>query len=475
MTKARIVSELVKAPHGKLDEYRKVGEVAAHEDADFYAHLVAWNAANGQVRDAKVALPVIALAGVLDGEHESNALAHVAMLDPRNLLRALEMARENKPMRRSMQLRRLTERYLRAREDVEGWWDRTALQHRASMKRLYALYHIKPSHRALQVLFLDAPPVGSVFDRVRTLKLMSDNEAAGTILEHRVPFLVAAGALGERAKAPSLMLAMLERMTPTEVVTNTKMLERYGVRTNPALRAAYEAKLEEVAKSKRATLKTTRAAQQQGDAVLRTKLQAAQEKQIDAARVKGKWLILADRSGSMQHAIESARVIAATLARYAEEVHLVFFNVAPTYFDVTGKTYDEVLQMTRHVTAAGGTSIGCGLQYAVERQLEFQGVAIVSDGGENTLPLFASVYERTEQPPVYFYLLRGGDLDSLSPQMARAGHDMQTFDLRGGVVDYTSLPNLVATMRVGRYALLDEIMGTTLARLEDAFTFKART
>ena len=41
----------------------------------------------------------------------------------------------------------------------------------------------------------------------------------------------------------------VERMTPTELVTNTKMLEKLGIKTNPALRGAYEKALERTAAS----------------------------------------------------------------------------------------------------------------------------------------------------------------------------------------------------------------------------------
>jgi hypothetical protein len=56
---------------------------------------------------------------------------------------------------------------------------------------------------------------------------------------------------------------------------------------------------------------------------------------------------------------------------------LVFFNTMPTYHDVTGKTLDEINAITKHVRAGGGTSIGCGLKYIMDRGLEVDGNAIV--------------------------------------------------------------------------------------------------
>lgn len=472
--KPRIIAELARATHGDLAAYRPLGGQVAASDPEFFAHLIAWNHVRGQVRDSKVALPVIALGAPGDvrsffgGLYDENAVAHVASLDPRNLVRALDFARGG-THKRTVHLRKLVAMYLRAREAAPGWWERSALQHRASMKTLYARFHIKPGPIA-KPLFSGDYPAGSLLAAVRDLRGMDAAEAAGTILTRRIPFLVAAGALGSRVREPALLGALLDQMSPTEVVTNMKMLDRFGVRAVPDLRARLDAKLEEVARSKAATLKTTRAAQQQTSAPVRARLEAAQEKQLDGAAVKGQWLILADRSPSMSASIEASKLIAATLSRYAEAVHLIFFDGTPRYIgDLAGRTYEQVLEATRTITAGGsGTSIGCGLRYAIERKLDFQGIVLVTDGGENSSPFFAAVYEKLEdQPSIYYYLL-AGDSPVLGKSLRDRGIEFQEFDLRGSRVDYTSLPNLVLTMRVGRYELLDEIMAQPLLRLEDA-------
>jgi len=48
---------------------------------------------------------------------------------------------------------------------------------------------------------------------------MSISEAAGVIIERRIPFLIAVGALGEKIKNKDLVLAIIERMSPTELIT----------------------------------------------------------------------------------------------------------------------------------------------------------------------------------------------------------------------------------------------------------------
>lgn len=477
LTKNQIITALTKSPHGKLSEYVPIGLGAASQEPEFFAHMIAWNEKKGQIRDSKVALPVLSLScATFPEDFLSNSLAHLALLSPRDFVRGLRFAMTIKTPGRMKSLKRLAERYLRAREANWAWFEKTAVQHRRTLKELYALTHTKPSTMAEGVLFKGERPRGSIFEAVANLKDMAATEAAGTIMEKRIPFLIAMGALGAKAKEPDLVLALIGRMSPTELVTNTKLLERLGVKTVPALRAAFEAGLVKAAKSKKATLKTTAAADTfSEDDPLREKLRALQEKQIAAvkreAALEGNWIVLGDKSGSMQASIEASRHIAATLAKLANgTVSLIFFDVTPRYIDATGKDYDKLLALTKHVTADGGTSIGCGLMCAIEKKLEVDGIAIVSDGGENAAPMFAPTYKAYcqsvgKQIPVYLYKLRGNEADKFTPAMKAADIDIQTFDLTGGV-DYYSLPTLAQTMRVQRYGLIEEIMDCPLLDLD---------
>lgn len=467
LTKQRIVAELVRSVHGKLDEYLPIAQQGAKEDPEFMAHLIAWNEQKGQIRDSKIALPVAVM--VPSYGYVENSLAHMALLDPRSLVKALDFARGRISQRALAQ--RLVEPYLRARESKFGWWEKTAMQHRQSLKTLYAKNHIKPSPFADRILFNGEKPKGTVFADIANLKDMPPLEAAGVIMERRLPFLVVVSALGKKAKDTELVLALIERMSATELVTNTKMLERLGVKEVPALRAAYEAGLQKVIASKAATLKTTRAAQAQTDEKLKAKLVSAQEKQLQNISIEGDWLVLGDKSGSMQNAIEVARVVAATLAKVVKgKVHLIFFDNMPRHLDVTGQTYEQILALTRGVNAVGGTSIGCGVQWALDKGLDISGIAIVSDGGENVTPYFPETYQKMVQRldhdiPVYFY--RVGYGDNLTQRMTHAGLDMQVFPVTDA--DYYSLPNLVQTMRANRYSLTDEIMASKLLTLDEVF------
>jgi hypothetical protein len=497
VTKNQIISELTKSPHGKLREYLAIGQLAAQNEPDFLAHLIAWDRTHGQIRDAKAALPIVSL--TVPGfpqELVENSLAHLTFLNPRELLKAYRFALDVRPLGHIRQLKRVIADYLHMKEGKK--WDFTAIQHRAVLKELYSLADVKPgSDRVNIVLFghtleerlkakaegrqpVRSPlPKGSIFEAVANLRNMSSKEAAGTILERKIPFLIAHGALGNKIKDPDLVLALIERMSPTEVVTSTKMLEKLGVKEVPALRAAFEDALKRAAVSKKNVLKTTRAAEAIGDEKLKAKLHAVQEKQIQNMSIEGNWLILGDKSGSMSQCIEASRHVAGTLAKMVKgSVTLTFFDQTPLMIDVTGFGYEEILKKTRNVNANGGTSIGCGLRSAMLSHIEIDGIAIVSDGLENSPPFFSDEYRRLLQVadkdiPVYFYRCgaenRGWGDQEFAESMKKNGFDLQVFEL-GIDIDYYSIPNLVQSMRTNPYSLVDEIMATPLLKLSEAFS-----
>ena len=141
-------------------------------------------------------------------------------------------------------------------------------------------------------------------------------------------------------------------------MTNTKALQARGLKTDGRIKAAYEEALGRKDKPGRGpanVLKATTAAEAIEDEGIKAKLQVMQERRLDEMSVEGDWLVLGDKSGSMTSAIETARLIAGTLARLTKgRVSLVFFDVVPYFHDVTGKTYEEIVGITKRVQAGGG-------------------------------------------------------------------------------------------------------------------------
>jgi len=463
----RAVSMLLKSPHGELKGYVEPTQRTGEQDPEFLARLTAWNLKNGKIRDSKVALPVISL-GIekisAEPEFLDNALAAFASLSPREMVRSMRFAYEI-PGVSKRKLAKVAAAKLAALESKPAKFARVAMQHKHSLQEMYALSHTKANEQARQLVFGRGEKT-----IVGQLAGMSDAEAAGTILEMKIPFLAAAGALGKRSSSPVILSALMRNMTPTEVVTNIKRLEKLGVRQDAALRAELEDKMAAVSSSTTAILKTSKAAALLAGTETGEKLAATQERQLDAIGVKGNWLILADKSGSMEQCIEAARHVAATLARVSEgETQLTFFDTNATSFPVTGKSYEEISSISRFVRANGGTSIGIGVRHALASKFSADGIVIVTDGEENANPRFHEEYVRyTEflgkEVPVYVYRI-GRERNSLEDRCERDGISLQVFDIAG--VDYYSLPNLILTMRTNMFSLSDEIMSQPLLRLAD--------
>jgi len=477
-TKPQIIAALTQSPHGNLDAYAPIAAQAVATDPDFYAHLVAWNALKGQVRDAKVALPVLGLVPPVDPVHLENALAHLVALDPREFLRALTFARTQNGVS-GRRLRRVVALYLRDLEAVFPSWERMAVQYRDALKTLYTRWHVNASPFARRLLVEGAAETTdrSRFGVIKALPTMPAEEAAEAIRRLRLPFLVVSSLMGRRLGEQPIMAAVIERMSPTDLVRQAKALKRRGVLDHPELRAVYERAIEAAARkpgrAQRATLKATKAAdvvETAGDPRTAGLLRRLQERQLDAlGGVSGRWLLLADRSGSMSSAVDLAKEIAAVLARMASNVVLIYYDTSPQRFEVSGKTLEEIRALTRHIRPAGGTDAWCGLEPSIASREVFDGIAIVSDGGENTPGRFAQVFERycavvNAEPTLYLYRV-DGDADRLSPQLPGI---MTVFDLKGQNMDYHSLPNLVQTMRTGRHSLTDEIYATPLVTLAEA-------
>lgn len=513
LDKRSIIAELTRSEHGDLSTYLPVGLQAAREDSNFYAHLVAWNHVKGQVRDSKLALPVIAIAGngISTGAFQrnvaewpsqmvapliENALAHLADLSPQIFKRAvLETTRFDKATKKSVTVapfietarapkrlfRRLVTRYLRDLEANRRQFEYTAVLHRKTLHELYAHWRVPAPEWVSRILYKGVrgkpkdPTDVEIFQKIRQLHLMPLEEAAGTIVKYKIPFLVARGALGKKASETDTALALIKAMSPTELVTNTSWLTKLGIKTNPVLRAAYEEALGKAATSKKAkvVLKTTRAAEALiDDDVISGKLNALQEVQLDkTGGIDGNWLVLGDKSGSMQGAIEVATQIAAILARLVKgRVHLAFFDLEPYWVEVTGKTLEEIKSITMRVQASGGTNMACGIKMATERRLAVDGIVFISDGANHGLPVVPAYRTYCDklslEPTVYFYKLHG-ESDSFSGECASGGLDVTTYDLRHKPIDHNSLLDLALTMRVGKYTLIDEIMAMPLRTLDE--------
>lgn len=489
-----VMNTLIKSSHGNLDSYRATALEAVEQDSEFLAHIIAWNHVNGQVRDSKIALPMLALRNAQDAEYAENALAALMYLDPRSLVKAYQFHKELvtkghviKGGNRSM-LQKVLRQYVLNIESSQNRWTRVALQHRASLKTLYAISHTKPSAAAQAILFDKKYPTASVFAKLGQLKDMSAQEAAGTILNYQIPFQIAIGAL-QRTKEdlrnnPEFLLALMSGMSGQQLLNSTNFLETMGVFENKMLKSEYDKALDRAKKdNKVSTLKADKAMQHvkgNGANKVTAALANLSQEKIAQVSIDGRWVILGDCSGSMDESVELASEVAGVVASLVkEDVHLIFFNDSIRYFNMTGKTTEQIRHITRGIRADGGTVCGIGLQYLEDHNIEIDGIILVSDGADSAYSWtdcnqtsFTRGYENyckkfDKEPSIYFLHVEG-QRDILTSDLEDRNLIFSRFEL-SNKTDYYAIPNLVKTFKTTKFGLMDEIMQTPLLTLAGVF------
>lgn len=387
-------------------------------------------------------------------------------------------------------------RYLAYKEVEPGKWNRLAARHRRSLKALYAKTHCPMPEWASKILFGSQYAPGSIFADIANLKNMAPTQVAATIQKWHLSPLVISGAMaGAKAKlGDSLVVgATMDQMSDTETITRAASLERKGMVKDAALKEKFRGKVAKATKSNKATLKTSVAAEEVEDEGLKTMLRELQERQIEAQKnagrgIDGNWLVIADRSQSQEIAIQLGVHIAVAITKFVTgRVWLAFCNGEVNAVEVTGKSLEEVTGMAKFVIASGSTSYGVGLAWALDKRLDLDGVAIVGDGGENSIPLFRDAYKQYEKfkdkaLPVYLYqtycppqfaMSSNGSPRLFRQHMDQVGIPFTVFDLTSGKVDYFSIPNLVQSMNASRFGVVEKIMASPLVTLDQVLPLSA--
>jgi hypothetical protein len=352
------------------------------------------------------------------------------------------------------------------------FFDRAAVRGRKAMKHLYASLHIKPSVRANAVLFKDAPPEDSLAFALKQLAKAETPEAqAQLIAEHKIPYTVAIGAV--RAVTPEVLVALVNSMSPQEVINNLKSLQVRGAMDNAEVKALIEGKLVEATKSDRVSaFKAMKAAEV---AIVDDATAAQLEKIVDEqVKQKGKitksTALFVDKSPSMTQALEVGKRIAAIISGITEAELFVYAFDSYSYPVIAqGKELSDWEKAFKPLRIEGGTSIGVALEAMRQKQEAVEQIIIVTDEGENTSPYFNLVYprycEELKVSPNVVIVKVGNHSNYLERQLQQNQVSFETFTFAG---DYYSLPNLVPMLsRPSRLELLMEILETPLPVRDD--------
>lgn len=502
VTRQQILGELYKSVHGDLRSYIPVISEAAKAEGEFLSHLVAYDFVNGQMKDPKIALPVITLGtSEFPDALVENSLAHLCLQPPRELLKALLFAfkQNHLPARRKRLLESVVRRYLRHKEAIPQKWAHLAASQRKALKGLYKISHSGAPEWVSTALFGDwhkekrAYPHGSIFADISNLAQMPPNVVAATIQKWHLSPLVVSGAMAgskTKLKDSGVVQATMDQMSDTQLINNAASLERKGAAKDGALKSTFRKKVARAVKGNKATLKTSVAAAQVEDEGMRELLHELQERQIAAQKAAGKgiegdWIVIVDRSISQDVAIKIGIHIGAALSKFVtNKVWLVFCNTEPTPMEVTGKTLEQINGQAQFMFAAGGTSYGVALAWAQEKGLRFDGAVVVGDGGENSLPLYPQAYLEYEKfvgkkIPTYFFQTycdpkyrsfgSNGHPDQFANTMRRAGLTFTANDITSGAVDFYAIPGMVAGISANKFGLVEKILACPLLTLNQVF------
>jgi hypothetical protein len=490
-----ILNTLLTTPHRRLADNWQVHEEMARQDPRFYVHLAAWYHDHGDVRDHKE-LFIVNLALSNFPGHRDVGLALLRGLPPYEVARVLDFIHGRKTTRQvraaaadappqtvveehglfrnpPRALKTEITRYLREREADPAWFDSTVLVARKALKRLYALLHVAPSARAQQVLFDEAPPPDSRLFALRELaRATTPDEQARAIVAHVIPYRVAATVV--RQMTPAVLAALIERMTPQELINNLASLRRRGALENPEAQALVQAKLQAARSDERVSAYKARVA---ADAAGATGELAEALDKVTESRVNAKgWItrptaLLLDKSGSMGVAIEVGRQLGAMISAVCStELFAYAFDSIAYPVEPAGPSLADWERALQGVHSGGSTSCGVALQWMARQGQRVEQLILVTDEGENAGPFFKDAYEAYAQAlgvrPSVTIVKIGQATDVLERVCRDKGIPLNVFAFRG---DYYALPNVIPLLTAPSQAeLLMEILNYPLPRRKGA-------
>lgn len=460
-----MLNSLLTTPHRKLEQVAEIHKLIVELDPIFYGHLAVWYQRNGDVRDHKEVFVAHLLTSNLT-EHRDAGFVMLQEFPPYQVARVVDFMKQHRnKLPRSA--RTAVQRYLKVRESNPALFDRAALRGRKAMKHLYASLHIKPDERANAILFRDQPPVGSLAEVLKQLaKAESAAEQARLIVEFKLPYAIAIGAI--KQLTPTVLVALINSMTPQEVINNLKSLKARGAMDHPEVKALIDGKLDEASKSARVAAFKAQVAADAADLDDDT---LARLEKVTNEQVKRRGVItrptalFVDKSGSMENAIELGKRLAALISGITQANLFVYaFDNIPYPVTAQGKELTDWERAFQHIKAGGGTSIGAPLEAMRKKRQIVDQIIVVTDEGENAAPYFGEVYktycrELAVMPNVVIIRV-GGYCNWLESQLKGQQAPVETFTFAG---DYYSLPNLVPLLtRPSRLDLLMEILDTPL-------------
>jgi hypothetical protein len=503
--RVELFNSFMTCPHRDTEKIREIHEAVRAKDPSFYAHLACWyrKSAGEVLRDHNELFTAMLLTDpyvdnravglALFREHapwmKSRILGFIKgkvakirektgefIKKGRKKIPKVNIIEKKVGLNKSLptSLKTEIESYLVWLEASPDRFDSVALRNFRDLKALYfarGKHGFKHGERAQKILFEKDFPEDSklnVFKKVTQAK--TPEEAARLIVENKLPYTVAVGLVDKIT--PSILVALINAMTPQEIINNIASLKERGAMDNEDTKKLIEAKLDQVKKSKKVSALKSKTATETGrvkDEVIEKKLDEIADVQIKrGGTIKIPTGVFVDRSGSMHEAIEIGKRVSTLISGVTEaDLHVVAFDDAPMVVKSEGKTLTDWEKAFKAVRPGGQTSMGCALQYLLSKKQVVEQIVVVTDEGENAHPLFTAVYAQYAKTlgvsPHVVIIHVGSQGTTFRENLKSAGISFDLYTPVGN--DYYGLPGLITLLsRKSKLDLIMEIMDFPLAK-----------
>lgn len=502
----KMLNTFMSCTHRDTDAIKDIHKELQEADPVFYSHLACWYRKNGELRDHNE----VFTAALITDPYMDNREVGIGLFQDHALfmkrkivgfIKGKKVKIRNKTGKKIVKagkkideveisekivgllknvpnsLKTDITRYLRWLESDNTRFDAATLKNHEDLKFLFASMRVKPSKRANDILFKGEIPADSKLKVLEKIaKSTSARDIASLIAEHKVPYTTAIGLVDNIT--PTVLAALVNSMSPQEVINNIASLEEKGAFNNADLKSLIDSKLDAAKKSKSVSTlksKTAKATGRITNEAIAQKLDDVADAQVKSrASIGINTAVFVDASSSMEAAIEIGKKVAALISgSTSADLFVVSFDNMPREIKAKGKMLSDWEKAFSSVRAQGYTSIGCALELLRRNKSLVDQIVIITDEEENSHPLLKDAYKLYAQdmkvnPNIIIINPKSPALKEtvFSATLKQNGVNVERYSPAAN--DYYGLPGLIPLLsHNSKLDLLLEIMDTPLSVRKD--------